>query len=242
MAQVQTVFERYETKYLLSPSQYAALREKLRGRLREDAYGQYTICNLYYDTPDYRLIRASLEKPVYKEKLRLRSYGVPTADGTAFLEVKKKFRSVVYKRRAAMTLRQAQAYLQSGVRPQAADSQILDEIDWFLGFYRPEPKVFIGYDRAALAGIADSGLRMTFDTNLRWRGTMLDLGRGDWGAPVLTDGSILMEVKLPAAMPLWLARILGGLAAYPTSFSKYGACYQRFLCKNQGGLGGVHCA
>ena len=241
MAGIQTVFERYEKKYLLTPAQYIVLREAIQGHMREDDYGKYRICNLYYDTPDYQLIRASLDGPVYKEKLRLRSYGVPAPEDAVFLELKKKFQGVVYKRRAVMTLPQVQAYLRDGVRPQQ-DGQILDEIDWFRAFYHPEARVFIGYDRTALTGIEDDGLRVTFDTNLRWRDTVLDLAKGDWGAPFSTDGSVLMEAKLPGAMPLWLAQILGELRVYPTSFSKYGACYQRFLSKKLTGLGGLNCA
>lgn len=241
MLGVQTIFERYEKKYLLTPVQHTALCEALYGRMQADPYGRYSVCNLYFDTPDYRLIRASLAGPVYKEKLRLRSYGVPAPDGAVFLELKKKFQGVVYKRRVCMRVPQARDYLESGARARE-DSQILDEIDWFRQFYRPQPRVFISYDRTALTDGADDGLRMTFDTNLRWRDTVLDLAKGDWGAPLLTDGSILMEVKFPNAMPLRLARLLGELGASPVSFSKYGVCYQRFLSQKPQETGGIHCA
>lgn len=237
----QTVFQRYEKKYLLNREQYAALRDRLSGRMQEDRYGSYTICNIYYDTPDYRLIRASLDKPVYKEKLRLRSYGTPDSQSPVFLELKKKFKGVVYKRRAVLTLEEAQAFLWDGERPSGQE-QILNEIDWAMQFYRPEPKVFIGYDRIALCSEEEPELRVTFDTGLRWRNAALDLSKGDWGAPIRRDGKILMELKLPGVMPLWMAHLLGDLQIYPTSFSKYGACYQKYLCRQQESRGGVICA
>ena len=73
---IQNCFERYEKKYFLSPEQQRQLLQAIGSHVKMDFYGRYTISNLYYDTPDWRLIRTSLEKPIYKEKLRVRSYGV----------------------------------------------------------------------------------------------------------------------------------------------------------------------
>ena len=205
---IQCCFERYEKKYCLTLSQQRFLLERMMPYMKKDAYGEYTICNIYYDTDDYRLIRASLEKPVYKEKLRVRSYGVPQEDGKVFVELKKKFDGVVYKRRITT-------------------GQLGREIGYFQSFYQTVPKVFIGYDRLAFAGIDDPQLRITFDTNLRWRDTGVDLRLGDHGAPIaLPCGDVLMEVKIPGACPLWLSHLLSDAQAFPTSFSKYGACYR----------------
>ena len=157
----QEVFARFEKKYWLSPDQYHVLRGLLLDRMREDDYGRYTICNIYYDTPDYHLIRTSLEKPIYKEKLRLRSYGVPNAQSQVFLELKKKYRGVVYKRRAALAPDEAQAILSGAKR--ADGTQILREIAWALQFYQPEPKVYLAYDRIALYAPGEPGLRATFE-------------------------------------------------------------------------------
>lgn len=240
MAKVQSVFERYEKKYLLSLAQYKTLRSALEAWMQPDEHGLHTISNIYYDTDDYRLIRASIAKPVYKEKLRLRSYGVPTADDTVFLELKKKFDGVVFKRRAAMPLSQAAQYLQTGQRPR--DEQILREIDWFLQSYPLSPKVFICYDRIALFGRNDHELRVTFDTNIRCRQTMLALDKGTWGAPLLPDGQVLMEIKIHDAMPLWMAELLSTLCIYPCSFSKYGNCYTKMLLPDILTNGGMICA
>ena len=92
-------FERRELKYRITDAQRAALEAAFDARMVPDEHGESTICNIYYDTADYRLIRASLEKPAYKEKLRLRSYGVTEPGGEVFLELKKKYKGIVYKRR-----------------------------------------------------------------------------------------------------------------------------------------------
>ena len=230
--QIQCCFRRYEKKYWLTAAQQRLLLDRMQPYMRPDRYGQYTICNIYYDTPDYRLIRASLEKPVYKEKLRVRSYGVPEANGKVFVELKKKFDGVVYKRRVTTEITQVGLLLSDG--GHAADfGQIGREIGYFQSFYRTEPKVFIGYDRLAFAGAEDEELRITFDTGLRWRESELDLRLGDYGAPILSDDRVLMEIKIPGTAPLWLSRLLSKIGAFPTSFSKYGACYRDHLLRGE---------
>ena len=225
------VFNRYEKKYRITDACYQKLRERLLEYMEPDAHSRdgefYTICNIYYDTPDYRLIRRSLEKPVYKEKLRVRSYGVPTGRDKVFVELKKKFDGVVYKRRITLGANDAARYL-SGA-PLRQPSQISREIDWFMRSYRPGPKVFIGYDREAYAGKAQSELRITFDTNLRWRDYNVDLRAGDYGNPIIGDNQVLMEIKIPGTAPLWLAHLLSENYIVSTSFSKYGTEYKRFV-------------
>lgn len=223
---VQSCFRRVEKKYLLTPWQYEAIRSGMLPYMTADRYSNYTICNLYYDTADYELIRASLEKPVYKEKLRLRSYGTPGDHDTVFVELKKKYDGVVYKRRVVMEARAAHQYVDHGIIP-ANEEQIHREIDWFLHVYHPEPRVFIGYEREAYAGTDQPDLRITFDTNLRWRTERLDLRQGQDGALLLPPEQILMEIKIPGAAPVWLARLLSETGAYPASFSKYGTYYKQ---------------
>lgn len=225
----QLTFERIEKKYMLDPAQLAALWPTLTEHMQVDRYGQHTICNIYYDTPDYRLIRTSLQKPIYKEKLRLRSYGVPGPQTPVFVELKKKYQGVVYKRRIQLPLEQASAWLAGGPAPEQGN-QIGREIDYFMAFYRPLPRVLLAYDRVALFGRQDPELRLTLDSNIRWRVGALDLAAGDHGAPLSVQGQYLMEIKLPGAMPLWLAHALAGLEIRPVSFSKYGCCYQEALC------------
>lgn len=251
MANYQGVFKRYEKKYLLTDYQYKELREKLAAYMEVDNYGLHTINNIYYDTPDYKLIRESLSKPIYKEKLRLRSYGTATLDSDVFVEIKKKFDGVVYKRRVSMELLEANKYLRKEKQANKT-TQITREIDWFLKAYELSPKVFIAYDRIALFGKEDEELRITFDTNIRWREDNLDLTKGSHGSQLLKQGQVLMEIKIPQVMPLWMSHLLDDLEIRATSFSKYGECYNNYLIcgflrqmdKNIMNIqiGGMHCA
>lgn len=230
MGETKLTFKRYEKKYLLSPEAYARLRQRLDPYIEPDEYFSSTVCSVYYDNADYRLIRHSLEAPVYKEKLRLRSYNVPGPEDTVFVELKKKYKGVVYKRRVGMTARQAEDYL-AGRSPAPEDSQMIREIDWFIKMNEPRPKAFIACDREAWRSKEDPELRVTFDKNIRCRETELSLTAGSQGEPLLEPGQVLMEVKIPGAAPLWLARMFSELALYPTSFSKYGTCYRENILK-----------
>lgn len=226
----QEIFKRYEKKYLLTAAQYGALRRELDGAMTMDGYGRHTISNIYFDTETFALIRHSIEKPVYKEKVRLRAYGDVCEDSRVFVELKKKFDGIVYKRRAELSMAEAREYLYQGRYP-SADSQILREIDYARRLYSLEPKLFIAYDRIALFGNEDGELRVTFDEKIRYRKTDLELLAGSCGEELLPAGSVLMEVKIPGAMPLWMSRLFSELAVFPTSYSKYGACYQRELSR-----------
>lgn len=233
MSGYQDTFKRYEKKYLLSEKKYRQLRQRLQDKLSVDAYGKSTICNIYFDTPNYLLIRTSMEKPLYKEKLRLRSYGTPVEGDTVFVEIKKKYKGIVYKRREKFELNQAEKYLYDG-EPAVNESQITKEIDWFLHFYKDlVPAMYVAYDRVAMYGVEDPELRVTFDSNILWRQDELYLEAGNWGNPLLAEGVRLMEVKIPGAMPLWLAHILDELEIFPISFSKYGKGYEQLMRQNK---------
>lgn len=224
----QEIFERYEKKYMITLEQYHALISSMITKIEADRYGKYTICNVYFDTPDYRLIRDSLEKPVYKEKLRLRSYGVPTDEDRVYLELKKKFDGVVYKRRAELPLKDARKYLYYGIRPEQP-GQILKEIDYTYQLYQARPMVYLAYERIAFFGKEDPELRITFDMNIRARDYNLELNRGSYGIPLLEKGQLLMEVKIPGAMPAWMSHLFSELEIYPVSYSKYGTYYRKYI-------------
>ena len=225
----QTVFQRYEKKYLLSRAQYEALSIRLDRMLTPDQYGPYTAASLYYDTRCFDLARASARKSLYKEKLRLRGYGAADSTAPVFLELKKKFQGVVYKRRACLPYGEVPGFFANRYcRRYGADAQVFREISCFLARHPPvSAKMFLAYDRIALEG--DGGLRVTFDTNIRFRRTGLRLDAGSQGTGVLESGQTLMEVKTPGAIPLWLCRALSECGAFPVSFSKYGTCCRKFL-------------
>ena len=238
---IQTVFERTEVKYIMTLQQRKQLLEKIDRYIKPDEYGESTVCSLYLDTGDYRLIRRSLEKPVYKEKLRLRSYSTPKPGSSVFLELKKKYDGVVYKRRETLEYTEAKAYVCNGTKPY--DSQIMREIDRTVQFYGDvAPRMFIAYDRTAFYSKTDHELRITFDRNVRFRTKHLDLGKGSYGERILPADRCIMEIKALYAMPLWLTGVLRDLNLYPGSFSKYGTAYQLSEQRKQQYQGGQNCA
>lgn len=226
-----TTFERMEKKYLLDEKTARIFLQLAQDHIQADQYRQYAICNLYYDTDHYELIRRSIDKPPYKEKMRLRSYGRAGPEDTVFLELKKKYGGRVYKRRIALSLSEAVNYLAHGRRP-AKDGQVLHELDYFIQHYQPEPRVYLAYDREAYSGIAESDLRITFDRKIRYRTECLTLSQ-EGGKQLLADGEVLLELKTADAYPLWLAHILSDLKLYPNSFSKYGKAYAQLTSFTQ---------
>lgn len=229
----QMVFKRYEFKYLITRKQRDEICKAMAPYTTADPFRHSSIRNIYYDTPNFRLIRQSLEKPVYKEKLRLRGYGRARDDDMIFVELKKKYEAVVYKRRVEMPQQQAmEAMLGRGAMP---DSQIGKEITAALNFYQElMPRVFLSYERDAFHAL-NSDLRLTFDESLRWRTEELTLDSEPWGNPLLDDDLVLMELKIVDSIPLWMARLLSRLEIPKTSFSKYGAAYQQLVFGNQKG-------
>ncbi|MDD6036555.1 MAG: polyphosphate polymerase domain-containing protein [Lachnospiraceae bacterium] len=221
----QNVFKRYELKYLITRQQKELLLQYMEPYMEADSYGRSTIYNIYYDTPDSILIRRSLEKPVYKEKLRVRSYGVATPDKKVFIELKKKYKGIVYKRRIAVKEEEASGYMNRG-EPLPLKNQITGEIDYFCHFYRGlRPAMAISYEREAFFGKEDSGLRITLDENIMWREEKLSLCEKPHGTSILAPDEILMEIKVAGCMPLWLVRFLSAQKIYKTSFSKYGRAF-----------------
>ncbi|MGN1195806.1 MAG: polyphosphate polymerase domain-containing protein [Acutalibacteraceae bacterium] len=230
MSKYKAVFKRYEKKYLVSSSQKERLTQKMLEYMTPDEYGQSTICNIYFDTPDFRVIRTSLEKPTYKEKLRIRSYGVPEHESNVFVELKKKYKGVVYKRRIHMSYLDAIKYLVEGKKPENVNKQVLKEIDYFVSVYPGiRPTVSLFYDRTAYYGKNDRELRITFDENIRFRNKNIDLSLGSDGYRILNAGDSIMEIKCLGSMPLWLTKELDEMKIFPASYSKYGTAFKAMM-------------
>ncbi|MDR3310822.1 MAG: polyphosphate polymerase domain-containing protein [Oscillospiraceae bacterium] len=228
------VFNRYENKYLIGEKTFARIRERLSGYMELDAYNRqhetYQIANLYYDTEDNHLIRTSLAKPAYREKVRLRAYGTPDGDSVVYAEIKKKVRGLVNKRRTAMKLSAAYGFLESGEPPEpepGMNRQVAAELEYILATRKLVPAAYISYDRLAYFGEGD--LRVSFDANIRSRRTDLRLESGAYGGELLGTGERLLEIKTSRAFPLWLCGLLSENKVYPASFSKYGAEYKSLL-------------
>lgn len=223
------VFNRYEHKYLMDRATYEKVLEVMDKHMTLDKHNKdhepYTIANIYYDTPDDYLIRRSLSRPVYKEKLRLRAYGVPNADTKVFLEIKKKYNGIVNKRRSVLKLAEAQTLLKTGKIPEVKDymnGQVLKEIAYFLSHHDLLPKVYLAYDRVAYFESGNPDLRISFDMNIRTRRYNVALEKGDFGERLLGRDTYLMEIKTSRAKPLWLTNMLTELNIRRQSFSKYG--------------------
>ena len=229
----QSVFQRYEIKYILTRAQASAVKEAIAGKMHIDEYGPTTIRNIYFDTDNYRIIRTSLDKPVYKEKLRIRSYRYAGSEDTVFVELKKKYEGVVYKRRTEVVSCLAMDWLAAyGDAPE--DTQIAREITYFRDFYKTlAPKVFISYLREAYVPVSgETDLRITFDTDILGRERDLSFASGIYGQKILPDDQVLMEIKVPGVMPLWLSRILSRNGIRKQSYSKYGGYYIDYILHN----------
>lgn len=220
---INYIFKRYEVKFLLSPEKFEEIKDELFDKISLDEYGETTIQSLYYDTPSNLLIRRSIEKPIFKEKLRLRSYGLAKEDSKLYLEIKRKYEDVVYKRRISLTQKEANGYIDGSIKP---DSQIAKEISTFKRQYKGlKPNMLIIYDRCAYSD-QSGDLRITFDRNIRYRKDNLDLTYSLDGTRIIPEGYILMEIKVPGTYPMWLTRLLNEHKIYKTSFSKYGRAYE----------------
>ena len=219
------IFKRVEKKYMLTREQYEYLINAISPYMAPDQYGETEIRNIYFDNADNELIETSLLKPTYKEKLRLRSYGVPKMDSTVFFEIKKKYRGIVYKRRISMKLKEAYAYIDGGKLPESIEGNIPTEIDYMMNRYSLTPKAFISYKRVAWTCESDPDLRITFDRDITSRYDDTRLESTADGHKILPKDTVLMEIKIPGAMPLWLAHILSEKNIFPHSFSKFGTAH-----------------
>lgn len=216
-------FEREEKKYMLSEKEYLILMKELNGYLTKDEYFKSNILNIYFDTENFDLIRKSIDKPVYKEKVRLRSYKVPSLEDKVFLEIKKKYKGVVTKRRISLKLKEFYDYYNNGIINK--DSQIMKEIDYLFKYYKLVPKLFLAYNRESYKYKERLDVRITFDTNIRSRKEDLYLEMGDAGKLYFNEKVYLMEIKALNSLPISLTNILNKMKIYPVSFSKYGSIY-----------------
>ncbi|MBO5485410.1 MAG: polyphosphate polymerase domain-containing protein [Eubacterium sp.] len=235
----QTIFKRYELKYMLNRQQKENIVKSMEAYMKLDRYGRTTIRNIYFDTDTYRLVRRSLEKPAYKEKLRVRSYYPANGEIPVFVELKKKYDKVVYKRRLVCPEAQVMNCFCNG-NPLPDDSQIGNEIRYFWKYYETlHPVVFLSYEREAYYALDESDFRVTFDENILYRENDLSLGSDVYGTSILEDGKTLMEIKTSGGIPRWMCEILTQNHIYKTSFSKYGTAYGQMLkTEKQKGMGG----
>ena len=232
----QTVFKRYELKYMLTIAQKESVLAAIAPYMKPDTYGKTIIRNIYYDTDTYLLVRRSLEKPAYKEKLRIRSYNRAEPDSAVFVELKKKYKHIVYKRRISLSEEEAMRWV-AGECPCHKHTQISKEVDYFLDYYKTlHPVAFLSYEREAFYADNGSDFRVTFDDTILCRLDDLSLESEVYGTPILPEGKVLMEIKFSGGIPLWMVQVLSKEHIYKTSFSKYGTAYQKMIFPQLSGV------
>lgn len=216
------VFNRVEKKYILNKNQFGKIKEQLLKNMKIDPYhkDEYTISSIYLDTDNFDMIRRSIDKPEYKEKVRLRSYGVPKLSDKVFLEIKKKYKGLGNKRRIKLELKDAYDFIDNKIE---IDSQKAKELKYILKYNNLKPKIYIAYDRLAFD---QDTFRVTLDHNIRYRIEDIRLEKGDSGK-LLNKDIYIMETKTSNAYPSWFIKILREEKIYPNSFSKYGTIYKK---------------
>lgn len=223
------IFRRVEKKYIITKQQYLFIKKMIEDKMIEDEHGKSTICNIYLDTENYDLIRHSISKPIFKDKIRLRSYNVPKIDSEVYLEIKRKFNGVVGKRRIKLKLEEFYDYTIN--KDVISNTQIKKELDYYFNFLKLKPTMFLSYKRRAFYDKENRDFRLTFDSEIIAREYDLNLEKGIYGSNIFEKDKYIMEIKTLGAIPIWFVRILTELKICPCGFSKYGEAYTQLILK-----------
>lgn len=231
----KTTFKRVEKKLLLDSSLLPQFIEAISEHMVPDEYNKdgkpYAICGIYFDNDNDDVIRHSTSKPKYKEKLRIRSYGVPDDNTTVFIEIKRKVYGVGVKRRARLKLSEAREYIESGKHPEGLkyiDEQVLREIDYLRETTPMYPKIYVSYLRHAYFGKDDKNFRITIDSDIITRRYDLALEAGRYGEPLLPPNTVLLEIKFEGNLPLWFSQLFDKLGVTFGSYSKSGTEFKKY--------------
>lgn len=222
-------FRRVEKKYVINKKQYEALQNAMQDKMEEDEHGKSTIYNVYYDTEQYDLIKHSITKPIFKDKVRIRSYNIPTQNSKVYLEIKRKYDGIVSKRRIETSLEKFYECFKN--QKETAEGQVEKELTYYFKHYHLIPTMFLSYERNAYYEKGNSDFRITFDTNIIARDYDLQMEKGNYGTVILGKDDYVMEIKTLGAMPIWFVHLLDELNIYSAGFSKYGEAYQELILK-----------
>ncbi|MDD6620959.1 MAG: polyphosphate polymerase domain-containing protein [Eubacteriales bacterium] len=228
-------FKRYEKKYLITKQQLDEIMPSLLEYMDLDPFciggNEYRIYSIYYDTDNHDIIRQNSSKPVYKEKMRIRSYyDRKDPEDKIFMEIKKKSEGQGNKRRIKLKIKEIEPFVNDGILPETKDylsAQVAKELAYFLKNNKVHPALYVQYDRLALFGKEDKNFRMTFDRNVRTRRSNFQFGESDEDELLLPGGEYIMEIKILGAMPLWLTHLLSEHKLFSRGFSKYGVKYKQ---------------
>ena len=227
------IFRRVEKKYIINSQQYLNLLPEILKYMEEDQYGKSVICNIYFDTENYDLIRRSIEKTFFKEKVRLRSYNTPNMDSNVYLEIKRKINNVVGKRRIKISLQDFYNFISKSNSLTNVNAQIKRELDYIFDYYKLEPKMYISYERVALYQNENRDFRVTFDSNILARTYDLKLELGNYGVNILDRNNYIMEIKTLGTIPMWFVKLINELRIKPGKFSKYGESYKKLIISDE---------
>lgn len=227
------IFRRVEKKYIINSQQYLNLLPEILKYMEEDQYGKSVICNIYFDTENYDLIRRSIEKTFFKEKVRLRSYNTPNMDSNVYLEIKRKINNVVGKRRIKISLQDFYNFISKSNSLTNVNAQIKRELDYIFDYYKLEPKMYISYERVALYQKENRDFRVTFDSNILARTYDLKLELGNYGVNILDRNNYIMEIKTLGTIPMWFVKLINELRIKPGKFSKYGESYKKLIISDE---------
>lgn len=230
------VFDRIEKKYLITKDEKKKLLKVIKQNMEKDNYHKSEVYNLYFDTDNYDLIVQSIDQPVFKHKLRARSY---KGYDRVFLEVKTKIRgrdlNPGYKRRVMITHddfdqlvkgKKTVEELAAQAKETPSDIQIAKEVDYLIKHFDLKPKIMTMYNRESYKG--EDSLRITFDEDLKYRDKNLNLKQPKRGKIYFKDKrNIIMEIKAHGVLPLWLVEVLSANKLYPQQFSKVGKSYEK---------------
>lgn len=236
---MKSTFNRIEKKYIIDQSKYELLTRAFNQHLNDDFknHETYKISNVYYDTEDNLLIKKSIAKPKFKQKLRLRAYGKANDDSIIFLEIKKKINGYVNKRRTKIKVSEARDLVENNLLPDIHEyhnEQVLKEIQYFTKQYLLKPAVYLYYEREVFSSLDKDGLRITFDKNIRTRRNHVDITDLSDASLLLEGNLYVLEIKTNSNMPFWLTETLNELEIFSTSFSKYGSEFYQYLNKIEG--------
>lgn len=228
-------FKRYEKKYLITKEKLDKILPFLLEYMELDPFclngNEYRIYSIYYDTDNHDVIRQNSSKPVYKEKMRIRSYyDRKDPEDKIFMEIKKKCNGQGNKRRIKLKIKEIEPFVNDGILPETKDylsAQVAKELQYYLSKNKVHPALYVQYDRLALFGKEDKNFRMTFDRNVRTRRHNFVFGESEDDELLLPNGEYIMEIKILGAMPLWLTHILSENELFSHGFSKYGVKYKQ---------------
>lgn len=224
------------TTYKLSYAQYSQLRKRSYPHLVEEYEGIHELSSLYFDTPDFELMREVQEEGAYQELFRMRTDALLMKESLVAMEIVKQFNGRKSLRSVLIPYVNAQSFLRNyrkHVLKVGVEAQISREIEYLVSGRNLVPKVVISSDRISVVSTKKGRLEMDFDFNIRWRTADLDLKKGNVGEFVDPTLNVLMTVKSEGNHPQWFRELVEELNLCESSFSSLMVTYKEQLFRKE---------